>query len=321
MTFGQDGWGCDAPAAHGILDAFLEEGGNFIDTADKYAATRTESIIGEWLRGRNRGEVVLATKCFFPTGASPDDRGLSRKHILAACESSLSRLNTEYIDLYQAHAPDPKTPIEETLDAFATLVQQGKVLHTGMSNFPAWEAMRAHSAAERLGKPTFISGQYLYNLLKRDIEAEILPACRDCGIGVLCWSPLSGGMLTGKYLDAAQPPPDTRLGNRSDLSDGRYKQWVEKSSSVVSELIRIAQEHDVTPATVALAWLLANDGVASVIVGASSSEQARANCVAGTWDLPAADLAKLNELSEPVSGYPENWIRTTMLEVFGEPTN
>lgn len=316
MTFGQEGWGCDAPEAHKILDAFIQEGGNFIDTADKYAKKQTESIIGDWLKKKYRDEVVLATKCFFPTGANPEDRGLSRKHVIAACEASLNRLNTDYIDLYQAHAPDPNTPIEETLDAFAMLVRQGKVRHIGMSNFPAWEVMRAHATAERLGAPSFTSGQYLYNLLKRDIEPEILPACRECGIGVLCWSPLSGGMLTGKYPDAAQPPPHTRLANRSDLSVGRYKQWIDKSLEIVAALIRIGQEHNIKPASVALGWLLAKSDVASVIIGSSNYSQVICNCEAARWVIPPAELAILDQLSEPVPAYPENWIRTTIKEVF-----
>lgn len=298
-TFGQDGWGCDENTSIQILDAYAEAGGNFIDTADKYAETVSESIIGKWLQQTNRQDFVLASKCFFPTSDRPNDRGLSRRHIIAACEASLKRLKTDYIDLYQVHESDPQTPIEETLCALDALVKQGKVLYLGLSNFPAWKVMKAKAVADRGGYTPFISGQYLYNLLKRDIEWEVMPACGDSGMGVLCWSPLSGGMLTGKYINSVvAPPAGTRLANRADIAAGRYQQWHEKSCGVISEVMRIANAAKVSPSVVSLAWLLGRQNVAAVIVGATRAEQIKVNFLSAEYSLSARDVDLLTQLTQ-----------------------
>ena len=305
-TFGQSGWGCDEATALAILDAYADEGGNFIDTADKYGDQSgvSEQVIGRWLAGQQRDDFVIASKCFFETSPDINARGLSRKHIIQACEASLKRLGTDYLDLYQMHVPDPFTPLDETLSTLYHLVRQGKVRYVGCSNYPAWQVAKAYGVAERNGLTRFISGQYLYNLLKRDIEAEILPACADSGIGVLCWSPLSGGMLTGKYMDSDTPPAQTRMAERSEVSSGRYKQWIENSHEIVQHLVLIAERHKLKPAVVALAWLLNDVRISSVLVGVKRPGQIRELAKACDWVIPGEDWAALDELSRIRHPYP-----------------
>ncbi len=307
-TFGQSGWGCDEHAAIDILNTYAEQGGNFIDTADKYGDEPgvAEQIIGRWLVDRRRDDFVIASKCFFETSPDINARGLSRKHILQSCEESLKRLGTDYLDLFQIHRPDPQTPMEETLAALDTLVQQGKVRYIGCGDYPAWKVAKAYGLAECSGWKSFISGQYLYNLLKRDIEAEILPACADSGMGVLCWSPLSGGMLTGKYKDADHPPAQTRMSERADVTAGRYQQWHLNSAGIVQCLVQIAELHEIQPAVVALAWLLNDLRVSAVIVGARNHVQLKDTSIAGSWVLPAEQWAKLEELSRIKHPYPHD---------------
>lgn len=314
LTFGQSNFGCNEETASVILNSYVEQGGNFINTADKYGDFPgvTEQIIGRWLVGRARDELVIASKCFFETGPDINARGLSRKHIISACEASLKRLGTDYIDLYQIHRPDPQTPLEETLSALDMLVKQGKVRYIGCSDLPAWQVTKATYLAERAGMTCFISGEYLYNLLKRDIEAEILPACSDSGIGVLCWSPLSGGLLTGKYKGADLPPSDSRMARRVGVTTEKYRQWQEHSAAIVNEIIRIADRHHVTPTTVTLAWLLHDLRVASVIVGARYPAQILDACAASEWELPTEDWSALEALSHIKHSYPhESWVEVT----------
>ncbi len=310
MTFGQNEWGTNDQASIDILNAFIESGGNFIDTADKYTDTISEKIIGKWLCTQNRDNLVIATKCFFKTGESINSRGLSRKHIISACEASLKRLQTDYIDLYQIHNLDPQTPLEETMAALDFLVQHGKVRYIGCSNQPAWKIVKADSVSQLGGYEHFISGQYLYNLLKRDVEIEVLPACKEIGMKLICWSPLSGGMLTGKYVDSSKPPQNTRLALRSDLAEARYKGWYDKSLVLINKIREIANKYEITPATVSLAWLLKNEQVASVIVGAKKVEQISDNCKAGEWEIPIEEWNTLNELSKINYGYPRDWFET-----------
>ena len=198
MTFGNKAWGCEQAEASAIVDRFLDAGGNFIDTADLYAAGMSETMLGQAIKGKDRDALVIASKCWFATADNPTARGLSRKHVVEACEASLRRMGIDFIDLYQLHGPDPYTPIEETMAALGDLVRAGKIRYTGCSNFYAWQIMKANAAARALGVAPFVSGQYLYNLIRRDIEREILPACVDQGMGILPWSPLASGLLTGK---------------------------------------------------------------------------------------------------------------------------
>ncbi len=317
-TFGREDWGCDEKSSLEILDAYVKHGGSFIDTSDQYADTISEQIIGKWLATKNRDELVIATKCFFKTSDGINSRGLSRKHIISACEASLKRLQTDYIDLYQVHESDPQTPIEETMSALDTLVHQGKVRYIGCSNYPAWKVMKSSYISQNKGFSPFISGQYLYNLLKRDIEAEVLPACKESSMGVICWGPLSGGMLTGKYRNADKPLEGTRLAARSDLSKDRYKKWYEKSIVIVEKVFEIATRHATTPAAVSLGWLLNKEGVASVIAGARKVEQIVENCKMSEQVIPDEEWFVLDELSKIKHGYPHDICETIASDWFDQ---
>ena len=211
MTFGNNDWGCDLETSKSIVDAFIDAGGNFIDTADLYSAGESEVILGKALKGKDLTKLVIASKCWFPVDDTPNGRGLSRKHIMEACEASLKRMDIDCIDLYQIHGPDPYTPMEETMRALDDLITAGKVRYVGCSNLWAWQIMKANGIAALRGYEKFISGQYLYNLVRRDIETEILPACVDQGMGILCWSPLAAGFLTGKYRDAGEVASSQRF--------------------------------------------------------------------------------------------------------------
>lgn len=303
-NFGQPDYGCDEDTAHNILNAFIIQGGNFIDTADKYGTPRgtSEHIIGNWLKSQKRQNIILSTKCFFGTAF---EQGLSRKHIIQSCEDSLKRLNTDYIDLYQAHLPDPMTPFEETMEAFDTLIRAGKVRYIGCSNFSAWQVIKANAIAEKHRHSPFVSGQYRYSLLKREIEAEVIPAYADSGMGILCWSPLSGGLLTGKYAGENAPPKDSRFAQKN-VNDEAYNKWQKQAAAIVEKLMEIADKHNQTPATVALSWLLQVKPVAAVIVGAKTPAQIKQNCIAGDWILPEEDWKALESVSRIKHPYPSD---------------
>lgn len=278
MTFGNQ---ADEETSFAIMDVADAAGINFFDAADVYPlgggsakAGRTEEIVGSWIKERNaREKIVLATKCRGAMGTRPNDEGLSRKHIISACEASLRRLQTDYIDLYQAHAPDPATPIEETLRAFDDLVRSGKVRYIGCSNFPAWQIMQALWTSDKANLVRFASAQPRYNILFRMIEDEILPACIEYGIGVIPYNPLAGGMLTGRYEKGSDVESGTRfaLEHAGELYRKRY--WNEPVFEVVEDLKRYFSERDKSLAHVALAWVLGRAGVSSVILGASRPEQ------------------------------------------------
>src|SRR5947209_996139 len=260
MTFGHQ---CDETTSFAILDRAAERGVTFLDTADAYpvpptpeTAGRTEEIVGRWLTGR-RDAFILATKCRVRVGTGPNDEGLSRRHILRAVEDSLRRLQTDYLDLYQAHAPDPETPPDETLRAFDDLVRSGKVRYVGCSNYPAWQLALCLGLSERHGWARFDCVQPRYNLLFRDIEAELLPLCRDQGVGVIGYNPLAGGFLTGKYRSLDKPPEGTRftLGATGDLYRERY--WQQAQLEAVQHLSRFFQPRGKALVSVAVAWVLA----------------------------------------------------------------
>jgi len=276
MTFGLQ---CDEPAAHAILDRAAEGGIDFLDTSDAYPlggdlATRgvTEEILGRWLRGR-RDRFIVATKCFAPTGPAPFDGGNSRKHVLAAAEASLRRLQTDYIDLYQLHGYDPATPIDETLGALDDLVHQGKVRYIGCSNFLTYQLVRAVGRTETLRLTRLDCVQPRYNLLFRETEREMLPYCREEGIGVIPYNPIAGGLLSGKH-SRVQPPPDgTRftLGNAAQAYQDRY--WHDREFDTVDVLRRLAEKAGVSLVTLSVAWVLANQAITAPIIGASSPQQ------------------------------------------------
>ncbi len=310
MTFGQKDWGSDINTSHRILDLYKESGGNFIDTSDHYTNTLSEQIIGEWLVNQSRDNFVIATKCGFNVSNNINSRGLSRKHLIKACEDSLTRLKTDYIDLYQIYGFDPQTPMEETLSTLDLLIKQGKIRYIGLSNYPAWKVVKIVYLANKYGFTGFVSGQFLYNILKRDVEVEIVPACDDQKIGILCWSPLSGGMLTGKYIMNDNPPKDSRIALRPDITGSLYTEWYTKSIIIVNRIKAIASKNGQTPATIALAWLLKRHQVKSIIVGARKQEQIVENCKAGEWVLPEDDFAELNKISEIKMSYPYDWCKS-----------
>ncbi len=306
MTFGNREWGCDEGTAADITRTFIGAGGTFIDTADIYSNGVSEEILGRSIKDFPRDDLVIATKCFFRMGSSPNAKGLSRKHVISACEASLKRMGTDFIDLYQIHGPDPKTPIEETLRALDDLVRAGKVRYIGCSNLYAWQLVRANATAEGINTARFISGQYLYNVIARDVEREILPACHAEGMGFLCWSPLGSGMLTGKYRRADKPEQGTRMQLSAVHELPRY--WHDRGFTIVEELGRLSAETGVAHGRLALGWLLHDARVTSVIVGARTRAQLTDALPVGDWDIPASAWERLARVSAIDHGYPKQWM-------------
>jgi aryl-alcohol dehydrogenase-like predicted oxidoreductase len=300
--------GCGEDEAGRIIAAFLEAGGNIIDTADGYSGGQSEEITGRAVRGK-RDAVVLATKAFLPQGPGPNDRGLSRVHLTRALEASLRRLGTDYIDLYQCHQWDASTPVEETMTALDGFVRSGKVRYAGCSNFTAAQIVESQWAAQRSGGTPFISSQSQYSLLARSIEAEILPTCRRHGIGTLIWSPLGGGVLAGRYRPGETPGSGTRIGRlrASPMPAARF--WAEgmlseRNLTIASEVAGIARGLDASPASVALAWATRQPGVTAVIIGPRTLGQLRDNLAGFAISLPPDVLARLSEISEPLHAEP-----------------
>src|SRR5512132_1731292 len=274
MTFGGTGdfasvGSTEVAGARRQVDMCLEAGINLFDTADVYSAGASEEILGEAIKGR-RDRLLVATKARMPMGEGPNDAGLSRQHLIDACEASLRRLGIDHIDLYQVHEWDGLTPVEETLDALDTLVGAGKVRYIGCSNFTGWQLMKSLGAAERRGRRRYGSQQIYYSLQAREAEYELIPAALDQGLGVLVWSPLAGGLLSGKYRRDQAWPEDTRLAGDWDEPPIRDEQAL---YDVVDALVEIADARGASPAQVALAWLLGRPAVSSVIVGARTEEQ------------------------------------------------
>jgi aryl-alcohol dehydrogenase-like predicted oxidoreductase len=301
MTFGSES---DEDVSHAQLDAFVEAGGNLIDTADVYSGGASEQIIGSWLADRPddvRDAVVLATKGRFPTGDTPNDVGLSRRHLQRALDASLRRLGVDCVDLYQVHAWDPLTPIEETLGALDDLVRAGKVRYVGLSNFTGWQVQKAVAVARAEGLTVPVTLQPQYNLLVREIEWEIVPSCLDAGLGLLPWSPLGGGWLTGKYTRDARPSGDTRLGENPDRGVERYdrRSAQQRTWDVIEALESVAEARDVLMGQVALAWLVDRPGVTSVILGARTTQQLQDNLGAAGIHLDADETAALDKASDP----------------------
>jgi 1-deoxyxylulose-5-phosphate synthase len=299
MTFGLQ---CDEATSVAILDRAAEGGVDFIDSSDVYplggdhtTQGRTEEILGRWLAGK-RDRFVVATKCFGRTGPAPFDGGNSRKHILAAIEASLRRLQTDYIDLYQLHGFDPDTPIDETLGALDDLVTQGKVRYVGCSNFLTYQLVRAIGRSETLGLARFDSVQPRYNLLFRQIEREMLPFCGEEGVGVIPYNPIAGGLLSGKY-DRQAPPPDGRftLGNAGAMYQSRY--WHDREFDTVTELTALAKEADVSLVTLSVAWVLSHPAVTAPIIGASRPDQLDASLAAAEYVLSDELKARLDGLT------------------------
>ena len=300
MTFGNE---TDERGSHEQLDRFLEAGGNLVDTADVYTAGTSEEIIGRWLAKAPvevRERVVLATKGRFATGDDVNDLGLSRRHLQRALDASLSRLGVEAVDLYQVHSWDPFTPLEETLETLDSFVRAGKIRYVGLSNYTGWQVQKTVALAREHGWSAPVTLQPQYNLLVRELEWEVVPSCLDAGLGLLPWSPLGGGWLTGKYKQDQRPTGATRLGENPergveayDRRSSRQRTW-----DVVDAVRTVAEQRDVSMAQVALAWLRDRPGVSSVILGARTTEQLTANLGAADLVLSADETAALNTASD-----------------------
>ncbi|NSC20228.1 aldo/keto reductase [Streptomyces albus subsp. chlorinus] len=304
MTFGgRDVFGnvgtTDVAGARRQVDMCLDAGVNLFDTANMYSSGLSEEILGEVISGR-RDRLLLSSKVRMPMGDGPNDQGLSRHHILSQVEGSLRRLGTDHLDLYHVHEWDGLTPLEETMEALDSLVRSGKVRYLGVSNYSGWQLMKALAAADAHGYQRFVSNQIYYSLESRDAEYELLPLSLDQGLGVMVWSPLAGGLLSGKY----------RRGQRA--ADGRHlTEWdeppvrdEEKLYDTIEAVVEIAEAHGVSPAQVSLAYLLAQPGVTTLVIGARKEEQLRDNLGAADVRLAAADLARLDEVSAPALIYP-----------------
>jgi aryl-alcohol dehydrogenase-like predicted oxidoreductase len=308
MTFGGAGrfanvGTVDLDGARHHIDMALDAGVNLIDTADVYSGGLSEELIGQVMSSppTRRDRVLLATKARMPMGEGPNDAGLSRHHLIEACEASLRRLRTDHIDLYQVHEWDGQTPLEETLDTLDTLVRAGKVRYIGCSNYAGWQLTKALGISDRLGLQRFVSQQIYYSLQARDAEYELVPAGLDQGVGILVWSPLAGGLLSGKYR---RDHPDPEVGRQlTDWNEPPVRDR-EQLYDIVEVLLEIAEAHGVSAAQVALAYTLHKPGVASVVVGARRDEQLADNLKAADLVLSDEERARLDEVSAPPLLYP-----------------
>ena len=284
-------------AARACIEAAFESGITFLDTADVYAQGRAEAVLGDILKGVRRSSYVLATKVYWPTGDGPNDRGLSRKHIIESCNASLCRLQTDYVDLYQAHRYDEDVPLHETLRAFDDLVREGKVLYVGISEWTAAQIADALRIADEMGFDRIVSSQPQYSMLWRVPEAEVIPLCAKEGIGQICWSPLAMGVLTGKYEPGKAAPEDSR----ASFGSGMHREFLaDRTLRAVQQLKPIAVDLGLSMAGLALAWVLHNDNVAAAIIGATKPEQVKENVKASGVKLDDAVLARIEEVLDGV---------------------
>ena len=299
MTFGADE-GTDEATAQQMLDAFVDAGGTFIDTANVYSQGVSEEILGRWLKTRNRDDLVIATKVYGEAAPGEPPRGTGRKHVLSEVEASLRRLQTDFIDLYQAHVFDDATPFEETLSTLDSLVTSGKVRFIGASNYTGWQLQKSIELSRHHGWEPFVSLQPLYNLLDRGAELELLPVCRNEGVGVIAWSPLAGGWLSGKYTrDLDGPPADARVDDEAWAGRNSDRTW-----RVIETVQAVAAEVDRTPAQVALRWVLQQPGMTGPIIGARTWEQLKDNLGATGWALDDDQLRRLAEADDQPLPYP-----------------
>ncbi|MFW5801214.1 MAG: aldo/keto reductase [Spirochaeta sp.] len=308
MVFGEAGGrGTDSGTATAMIQSFVQSGGNFIDTADVYSNGRSEEIVGAAIQQFPRDKIVLATKGRFPTGTDPNAQGLSRKHIVEAVHSSLRRLRTDFLDVYYLHMWDPVTPLEETVRTMDDLVRQGKVRYFGLSNFRAWQAMKIQALVRSVGIPC-IAAQYQYSLVVRDIEYELPSFCAEEGLGIVPWGPLGGGFLSGKYSSQSKPSK----GRLASATDEQEESWsrraTERNWRILTEVNKLASSYRASTPQVALAWLLAQAQVDSVIIGARTPDQMEDNLASVDLQLKAAELAKLNDVSRLQELYPYRMI-------------
>ena len=285
----------DADASQAVVDKAIDLGINLFDTADVYGGSKSEEFLGKAL-GNRRHDIVLATKFGMKMGEGPYRSGASRKYIIAECEASLRRLNTDYIDLYQIHTPDPKTPIEETLRALDDLVHAGKVRYIGNSNFSGWQIAEAALTAKHAGLTAFISAQNDYSLLSRGVEQEVVPASARFGLGVLPYFPLASGLLTGKYSRGVEPAEGTRLAAWKGPMATRTLS--DRNFDIVDKLTAFAADRDHSLLDLAMSWLACKPTVVSVIAGATKIDQVEANAAAGSWKLTAEEMAEVDALAK-----------------------
>ncbi len=303
------GWVADEAESHRILDLFFDSGGTLVDTANTYNEGNSETILGKWIEKKKcRDSLVMATKVFFPVGDGPNDTGLTRKHILAQVDGSLKRLRTDYIDLYQTHCYDRSTPLEETLDAFSDVMRSGKVRYIGASNFTPSALQRALSLSRAMGLPCFSSLQPEYSLLVRSTEWELIPLCIEEGLGVLAWSPLAGGWLTGKYRKNDPPPKDSRAGRKDRWDDQPEQRTNDRLWKVVDALFEINRKNGRTPAQIALNWLLGRRGVTAPIMGAKNVSQLSENLGCIGWRLEPEETMLLEQAGDVEIPYPYRFI-------------
>ncbi len=315
MIFGEDGTRGTAPHdARHIIHAYLDAGGNHLDTANVYAGGTSEEIVGQAVKGK-RDKVIIATKVRFPMGTDRNEQGLSRHHIIQAVEASLRRLDTDYIDLYYMHGWDPLTPLEESLRAFDALVQAGKVRYTGVSNFKAWQVMKALAVSDANSYARFVAAQYQYSLVKRDIEWEFTDLFLSEGLGMTPWGPLGGGFLSGKYQRGAAPH-DADAGRIATAADHHEESWQRRDTplnwAIIDAVGTIAQQRGATYSQIALAWVRAQPSVSSVILGVRTMAQLEDNLLAADLHLTAEELAALDNASAMPELYPYRMIQDYM---------
>lgn len=308
MTFGNE---ADEATSRAILDRYVDAGGRFLDTADVYTRGLSEEYIGRWLADRGmRDELVIATKARFPMSDDPADRGAGRAYLVRALDASLRRLGVDVIDLYQIHAWDPDTPVEETMETLNEFIDAGKVRSIGVSNFLGWQVERAAQVCDRNGWAQVVSLQPQYNLLGREIELELVPLCEDRGIGVLPWSPLGGGWLTGKYRRDTVPAGASRLGEDPTRGlEAYHVRDTDRTWRILDAVRRIADGRGTSMSQVALNWLRGRPTVASVLIGCRSMAQLNENLASLEWDLTDEEVVRLNEVSAPgIPTYPQGFL-------------
>lgn len=305
MIFGEQSERSTPPdEAEQIIHRYIEAGGNHIDTANVYASGRSEEIVGQSIKSHARDQLIVATKANFPTGAGPNDWGLSRHNIMNAVEASLRRLDTDYIDLYYMHCWDANTPIQESLRAFDDLVRQGKVRYIGVSNFKAWQVMKSLAVSDSNGLERFVAGQYQYSLITRDIEYEFQDLFTSEGVGLTPWGPLGGGFLTGKYKRSDRPTEGRIATQGDEAEEAWHRRNIERNWDIVDAVGEIAEAHDATYSQVAVAWTRAQPTISSVIVGVRTMAQLEDNLGAAELELTAEELAQLDQASALPEMYP-----------------
>ena len=297
LNFGAPEWGCDEAGARAILETFVEGGGNFIDTANVYAGGVAEEIVGRFLRKLPRERFVIASKACMPAGKGPNLFGASRKHILAACEASLRRLQTDYLDVYYLHGPDPVTPLEETMRAYDDLVRQGKVRYVGVSNLFGWQIATATGITQRWGLAPVVAGQYIYGPIHRELEQEVIPAAVAGGIGITCYGVLGAGLLAGKYAGMTVPPAGTRMQRRMQMDGGRF--WNPSGHRAARAIQSVSERTGVSMARLAIAWPLGRKFVSAVVLGISTQAQMREDLEAADWSIPQDDWNAIESATRP----------------------